>query len=53
MKTKNYFAWTRNAQQKDAWMQSIVSASSIKEAREKFAEQGREIEKGTLKLSKF
>lgn len=48
---KNYFAWTRS-NPNDQWVASEIKANNIKEAREKFKEGGREIEKGSLKLSK-
>jgi hypothetical protein len=53
MKLKKYVAWTRNAEKQDSWLQSIMVATSRKEAQKKFEAQGREVEPGTLKLSKY
>lgn len=50
---KNYHAWTKQANSNDQFVSSVVKATSLKDARSKFIEQGREIEKGSLKLSKF
>ena len=48
---KNYHAWTRSAKTV-TWIYSEIMAQNIREARALFLAQGREIEKGTLKLAK-
>lgn len=48
---KKYTAWTRSSAT-DNYIVSEVRANNISEARQRFKDQGREIEKGSLKLSK-
>lgn len=48
---KNYHAWTRSPKTV-TWIYSEIQAKNLKQAREKFREQNREIEKNSLKLSK-
>jgi hypothetical protein len=48
---KKYTAWTRS-NEKDQWVTTEIRANNIREARERLKEGGREIEKGTLRLSK-
>lgn len=48
---KTYHAWTRSTKTV-TWIYSEIVANTITEARALFLAQGREIEKGTLKLAK-
>lgn len=49
---KKYTAWTRS-DEKDQWVTTEMGASNIREARQRLKELGREIEMGTLKLSRY
>ena len=48
---KKYTAWTRS-NKKDQWVTTEMRANSIKEARQRLKDSGREIEKGTQRLYK-